>query len=60
MDRPSHALFCQDLKEYLERYIDVTRRYRRFCFLTYPSTTLVDTLKFFSEGIHICFSAIKP
>ena len=31
MDRPSHALFCQDLKEYLERYIDVAKRYRRCC-----------------------------
>jgi len=31
MDRPSHALFCSDLKEYLERYIDVARRYRRCC-----------------------------
>jgi Ribbon-helix-helix protein, copG family. len=31
MDRPSHALFCQDLKEYLERYIDAAKRYRRCC-----------------------------
>jgi hypothetical protein len=31
MDRPSHSLFCNDLKEYLERYIDVARRYRRCC-----------------------------
>jgi len=31
MDRPSHSLFCQDLKEYLERYIDVAKRYRRCC-----------------------------
>jgi len=31
MDRPSYALFCTDLKEYLERYIDVARRYRRCC-----------------------------
>jgi len=31
VDRPSHALFCQDLKEYLERYIDAAKRYRRCC-----------------------------
>jgi hypothetical protein len=31
MDRPSHSLFCQDLKEYLERYIDVAKRYKRCC-----------------------------
>jgi hypothetical protein len=31
MDRPSYALFCQDLKEYLERYIDAAKRYRRCC-----------------------------
>ena len=31
MDRPSHALFCNDLKEYLERYIDAAKRYRRCC-----------------------------
>jgi len=31
MDRPSYELFCTDLREYLERYIDVARRYRRCC-----------------------------
>jgi len=31
MDRPSYVLFCQDLREYLEKYIDVARRYRRCC-----------------------------
>jgi len=31
VDRPSHSLFCQDLKEYLERHIDAAKRYRRCC-----------------------------
>jgi len=31
VDRPSHVLFCNDLKEYLERYIDAAKRYRRCC-----------------------------
>jgi len=31
MDSPSYALFCQDLKEYLERHIDAAKRYRRCC-----------------------------
>ena len=31
MDRPSYAVFCEDLREYLERYINTARRYRRCC-----------------------------
>jgi predicted DNA-binding protein len=31
MEKPSYILFCQDLREYLEKYIDVAKRYKRCC-----------------------------
>jgi len=31
MEKPSYVLFCQDLREYLEKYIVVAKRYKRCC-----------------------------
>jgi len=31
MEKPSYILFCQDLREYMEKYVEVAKRYRRCC-----------------------------